>query len=669
MKTYSKATIALLLILSSGFVGLAQTGTLKGRVTDSITHEPIPYVNIVMESFGKMVAATYTDIDGDFTLNKIKPGYYTLKFSFIGYKPKLMQDVKVVNGETTRLDIRLNPAVVELESYEVIDYKVPLISKDVTTSSATVSYVEGVKVSEGSKSKVKNVSPIQREMGKLESDIKPGQLTASELNDFSKWELWQDIEKNDLKYFSDIWGIYPQLRYAVQVRAKDGSAVADAVVKLVNSEGILLWQARTDNTGKAELWNNLITTVKSKKLKLVVDYNNEEYTYQSPNLIKKGINVLKLPVECRTPDNIDIAFVVDATGSMGDEMQYLKAELLDIIDDVEGSNPGLSCRTSSVFYRDWNDEYVTRGSGFTTDISTTLSFIKDQEANNGGDYEEAVEEGLGQAIDSLHWSDNARARILFLLLDAPPHARPHEIEKIQACTRDAARKGIRIVPIIASGDVSSRSSSLEYLMRSIALATNGTYVFLTDHSKIGGQHAKPVTDQYDVEFLNKLIKRLIQQYTYIPPCGEAPVIKAGDTTLITNSPVIAHEIIDSTRIKAVVTPVEIVKDFTDPGVQVKPLEMPNDTLSGITQSETVEVPSKKELRLFPNPTSSRITVLIEGDIDELFLTDISGKLLRKFNTSGKTRVEIDLGDYCSGIYLLKFTDQHTSYSGKIILSR
>ncbi len=84
-------------------------------------------------------------------------------------------------------------------------------------------------------------------------------------------------------------------------------------------------------------------------------------------------------------------------------------------------------------------------------------------------------------------------------------------------------------------------------MRSIALATNGTYVFLTDHSKIGNTHAKPVTDEYDVELLNNLIKRLIFQYCYSVKCtGQTDNQGVDDTTFIFRSPVIAHEIIDST---------------------------------------------------------------------------------------------------------------------------
>jgi hypothetical protein len=56
-------------------------------------------------------------------------------------------------------------------------------------------------------------------------------------------------------------------------------------------------------------------------------------------------------------------------------------------------------------------------------------------------------------------------------------------------------------------------------MRTFALATNGTYVFLTDDSGVGNAHIKPTTDKYDVEKLNEAIKRVIKQYTQMPDCN------------------------------------------------------------------------------------------------------------------------------------------------------
>jgi hypothetical protein len=200
--------------------------------------------------------------------------------------------------------------------------------------------------------------------------------------------------------------------------------------------------------------------------------------------------------------------VVDATGSMGDELEFLKTELLDVIERVKDDNPNVSLYTSSVFYRDENDQYVTRVSPFTNSVQTTINFIKDQKADGGGDYPEAVHTALEKAIGELQWSYTARTRLLFLVLDAPPHYTTSVIQSIQESIALAAEKGIKIIPVTASGI----DKKTEFLMRFFAISTNGTYVFITDHSGVGNSHLEPTVGEYQVEFLNNLMVRLINKY-------------------------------------------------------------------------------------------------------------------------------------------------------------
>ena len=49
-------------------------------------------------------------------------------------------------------------------------------------------------------------------------------------------------------------------------------------------------------------------------------------------------------------------------------------------------------------------------------------------------------------------------------------------------------------------------------MRYFAIATNGTYVFITNDSGIGNDHIEPTVGEYEVEFLNNLLVRLINKY-------------------------------------------------------------------------------------------------------------------------------------------------------------
>lgn len=95
------------------------------------------------------------------------------------------------------------------------------------------------------------------------------------------------------------------------------------------------------------------------------------------------------------PENIlDLMFVIDATGSMGDEMEYLKVELDDVIQRVGVADQQLSIRLSSNYYRDVEDTYVVRSFPFSTDIPLVFEQLGNQKASGGGDYPEAVEQAL-----------------------------------------------------------------------------------------------------------------------------------------------------------------------------------------------------------------------------------------------------------------------------------
>ena len=677
----NRQSLLTLLILIAGFTLNGQVTGLKGKIIDEITREPIPFANVIVEdSSTKYIAGAITDTAGNYLFQHLQAGNYTVKASFIGYASNITKGVSVKKGSISTLDIGLEATAVTVEGVTITKYRVPLIDKDRTVSGATVTSEEiskpsGKKKVSGDTERKSRDEPARIGDKTINSDLEiteSGQLTASELNDFSKWDLWQDIKSNDLKEFQSIWKISPELRYSVQVRANDGQPVADAVVLLKSAGGKVIWSAKTDNTGKAELWSNLFQESNSGKVALSVLYADEEYPYKNPNLISKGINTLKIPVSCSNPNNVDIAFVVDATGSMVDEMSYLKAELLDIVNSQPANSNNLTFNVGSVFYRDFGDLYVTRKSDFSTDIIQTLEFIKLQSAESGGDAPEAVDEGLEEAVGTLEWSKNARARILFLLLDAPPHTSSVVKEKLQRTIQLAAQKGIRIVPVIASA--AGDAGSLEYLMRSIALATNGTYVFLTDHSNIGLTHAKPVTDQYDVELLNNLLKRLIVQYTYMPECTENPLVKAtSDTSYFINSPIVAHEILDLTRTREPSKPKELLQDFTKPVIaDSTDITTVADSISVPPVGETVEPVEPDEpleIKYYPNPTTGTVTVELQGKIKELYLTDISGKLIKTYKVSGDTQLKVDLSEYSTGIYFLKCFAQNKSFTGKIMLTR
>jgi hypothetical protein len=335
-----------------------------------------------------------------------------------------------------------------------------------------------------------------------------GLITAGEWNDLKNWEfLKQLLERDTFATTMERWGFTPLKRYSYTIKDQNGNYIADADVELQSATGAILWKGRSDNAGNAELFPDLFLHSATPSSTVVI-YQNQAFTFAGLRIFEEGVNTISLPLTKKSFDAVDVMFVVDATGSMGDELEYLKTELLDVLDRAS-QTPNISLRTSSVFYRDEGDEYVTKVSAFTQTPSTTVDFVKKQSADGGGDWPEAVHTALESALTQASWSAEAKSRLLFLVLDAPPHETAAVKTKIRDLTKLAAAKGVKIIPITASGI----DKDTEFLMRFLAASTNGTYVFITNDSGIGNEHIQATVGEYQVEFLNDLMVRLIKKYS------------------------------------------------------------------------------------------------------------------------------------------------------------
>ncbi len=134
------------LVLTANLLVFSQSGTLRGKVLDKTTNEPIPFVNIIVELGGTQAGGTTSDFDGNYTIKPITPGKYDLKATYVGYKPVLIKGIQIKSDQITFSDINMESTMVELTEFEVIDYKVPLIDKDKTSVGATVTSEEIAKM-------------------------------------------------------------------------------------------------------------------------------------------------------------------------------------------------------------------------------------------------------------------------------------------------------------------------------------------------------------------------------------------------------------------------------------------------------------------------------------------------------------------------------------------
>ncbi len=346
-------------------------------------------------------------------------------------------------------------------------------------------------------------------------EIEAGTLTAGAWNDLEQWDFWRLlVDESSYQDYQDYWKMYPIQRYEVRVLDALGQPARDMAVQLADPIAGALWEARTNHAGIATLWAQPFDPleVALPDLELVLINNKKRTLIGSAIPFTEGIAEWQLSPKVATgAHQLEVLFVVDATGSMEDEINYLKTELRDVVEKYELLQPDTKLRLGSVFYRDYAPEadYVTQTVNLSDNFQATFDFINQQGASSGGDFAEAVEAALSEAVNDQQWSKTNATRLIFLLLDAPAHHNTQSLTQLQETLRAAAAKGIRIIPIASSGI----DKETEFLMRFFSILTGGTYVFITDHSGIGKGHIEPTIGDYQVEYLNDLLLRLLQQYS------------------------------------------------------------------------------------------------------------------------------------------------------------
>ena len=342
-----------------------------------------------------------------------------------------------------------------------------------------------------------------------------GIVTAGEWRDLDHWGFWSQLmQGTEYAEQCNYWQFFTNNRVAVRVKQPGGQPLAGVAVELLWG-GTSLWHAVTDNHGEAECWVGLFQPTKEGKDNLTVKLNGREMDGH-PQLcpwdslaVQTRVNDYVLAAAPTVKKQADIAFVVDATGSMSDEINFLKSDLTDIMAKVAQVRPDMKMRTAALFYRDESDEYLTRHHDFSDDASQTVQFVSQQRADGGGDYPEAVHSALEHTLQDLSWDAEARSRLAFLILDAPAHHQGDIILSLQRSVQQCARQGIRLIPVAASGV----DKNTEFMLRFFAISTGGTYVFLTNDSGVGNDHLVPTVGDYEVELLNSLLIRLISYYT------------------------------------------------------------------------------------------------------------------------------------------------------------
>ena len=335
-----------------------------------------------------------------------------------------------------------------------------------------------------------------------------GILTAGDYDDQLNPLRYQTYSRNAQQNFPadaqvPALSLDPDERVQLQVVDANGNpqARANVQVQTINGENLNLHTA-ADGT----VW--LYPEMDALPSVLDVSIQNPSGDVQVQQLIDTAdmgaerLNVITLPAAGTPITELDLALVIDTTGSMGDELDYLKAELTDILTALTDANPTVSIRVALVPYRDEGDQYVVRTYPFTSNIAEAQNSLNGESFAGGGDYPEAMDQAM-QAMLNLDWRAEAIS-VSLLVADAPPHA--NRMDATWQTALAARSEMIHVVPVAASGV----ADEAEYIMRAMAAVTQGRYLFLTDDSGVGNSHAEPTIDCYLVTRLDGLIRRVVQ---------------------------------------------------------------------------------------------------------------------------------------------------------------
>ena len=305
-------------------------------------------------------------------------------------------------------------------------------------------------------------------------------------------------------------------RYRVEVRDSSGRPAADAEVALSwPGAARALRFARTDAAGQVWLHPKALVAPwqlgRLQQLEVQVRSGDDVVRTTLQRGQKSAVQVSltgSMARPERTP--LDLVFLVDATGSMGDEIAKLRGSLQTIANRVQGlpSRPDLCW--GLVAYRDKGDAFITRSHDLTDDLGAFQGHLARLQAGGGGDYPEALNEALHETVHNIHWRGDGTARMVILVGDAPPHL-DYGVPYYDQDSAAALARGIKVHSVGASG----LDPKGEAVFRQIAQTTGGRFVFLTydkARNPASGPGRETVHDvrNYSVNTLDDLIVRLVR---------------------------------------------------------------------------------------------------------------------------------------------------------------
>lgn len=300
-------------------------------------------------------------------------------------------------------------------------------------------------------------------------------LKGGEHDDNAAFSAYLDYLNTVRQEFGDAPWLDVTERYPLLVLDEASKSVPNATITVKRGSEVVL-SARTPADGRLYFHPKAFPAIASSQDALTIEVSKGAASV-SRNLTRNGepVDPFVLPGERGAiAPRVDLCFVLDVTGSMGDELSQIKATIGEIASRITSLPGSPTVRFGLVAFRDRGDEFVTRTHDFTGDLAVFKQRLDALVASGGGDTPEALNPALNEALTQLAWDEGEAVRLTFVVGDAPPKFHAQDVPYTTSMVK-ALERGIKIVPLAASG----LDGLGEFVFRQLAQFTGGKFLFLT----------------------------------------------------------------------------------------------------------------------------------------------------------------------------------------------
>ncbi|MBN2440836.1 MAG: VWA domain-containing protein [Spirochaetales bacterium] len=238
---------------------------------------------------------------------------------------------------------------------------------------------------------------------------------------------------------------------------------------------------------------------------------------------------------------LDMVFILDTTGSMGEEITQLKNTIGIINQTLSTLSTSPLVRYGMVQFRDRGDaqsSYLTKVVPLTENLDDFQTALNQVTASGGGDKPEDLEQALEDTMNEMVWNTDG-IRLGWIITDAAPKLYVDETYKYVDAARDAHKAGIKFFSIGCGGlDVPG-----EYALRQLSQYTSAKYIFLTygetgpSEGGVPGSVSHHTGDDFETDKLESIVLHFAEEeLSYLtdepPVAGEDyfEAIKVDDET-------------------------------------------------------------------------------------------------------------------------------------------